>query len=96
MSVRIRRVVAALTAALTCGVMLTAGQQAPAGGGPYTAAQAASGRTAYEANCAACHGADLQGVPPLAGATFLGPWTSRTTPRPSPTASSNWSPPPRC
>ena len=34
---------------------------APARGGAYTTAQAASGAKAYAANCASCHGAKLQG-----------------------------------
>jgi alcohol dehydrogenase (cytochrome c) len=47
--------------------------------GPFTADQAAAGRAAYQANCAACHGADLNGIPPLAGAAFMGSWSTRTT-----------------
>src|SRR4030095_6418683 len=58
------------------GALLT-GQQ-PAGG-PYTAEQATAGKAAYEANCAACHGSDLMGAPPLAGEGFIGGWRTRTT-----------------
>ncbi len=47
--------------------------------GPFTTDQATAGRAAYQANCAACHGADLNGVPPLAGAAFMGSWGTRTT-----------------
>jgi alcohol dehydrogenase (cytochrome c) len=79
MAVRSKGLVVVFGAIAACGVMLSAGQQAPAAGGPFTAAQAASGRTAYETNCAACHGADLRGVPPLAGDAFIGPWSKRTT-----------------
>jgi len=61
---------------LATGVLLT-GQQ-PAGG-PFTAEQATAGRVAYEANCAACHGSDLAGAPPLAGEGFIGGWSTRTT-----------------
>jgi PQQ-dependent dehydrogenase (methanol/ethanol family) len=58
------------------GVLLT-GQQP--GVGPYTAEQATAGKAAYEANCAACHGSDLMGAPPLAGEGFIGGWRTRTT-----------------
>src|ERR1700691_3742555 len=53
-------------------------QQRPAG--PYTAEQASLGRTAYQANCAACHAADLSGRegPQLAGANFMGQWGDKT------------------
>src|SRR5579862_9102676 len=50
--------------------------------GPYTAAQSASGRAAYQANCAGCHGADLGGMnsaSPLAGGVFMSTWGDRTT-----------------
>jgi alcohol dehydrogenase (cytochrome c) len=58
------------------GVLLTG--QSPAAG-PFTAAQATAGRQAYEANCAGCHGNNLDGVPPLSGDGFMGPWRTRTT-----------------
>jgi cytochrome c5 len=48
----------------------------------FTAAQAAAGRTAYRAHCAACHAADLGGrddAPALAGPEFLKTWGPRTT-----------------
>ena len=70
--------------AAACGVVilfaqLLFAQQGPAG--PYTAAQAASGRTAYQTNCASCHAPDLSGRegPQLAGANFLTQWGDRTT-----------------
>src|SRR5262245_50045741 len=50
--------------------------------GVFTAQQAAAGRAAYDASCASCHMPDLAGrgeAPPLAGATFLGAWRTRTT-----------------
>src|ERR1700683_2922526 len=62
------------------GVVRVAGQ-APAAG-PFTAAQADAGRTAYQASCASCHNADLSGsgnAAPLAGAVFMGGWGNRTT-----------------
>jgi alcohol dehydrogenase (cytochrome c) len=62
------------------GVIVVGGQQPPAPG-PFTAAQAAAGRTAYNDSCAACHGADLGGTtaPALGGSVFLGGWSTRTT-----------------
>jgi mono/diheme cytochrome c family protein len=48
----------------------------------FTAAQAAAGRTAYRAHCAACHASDLGGrddAPALAGPDFLKTWGPRTT-----------------
>jgi alcohol dehydrogenase (cytochrome c) len=48
----------------------------------YTAAQAAAGRTAYQASCASCHMPDLGGrneAPPLAGGSFMNTWRTRTT-----------------
>jgi alcohol dehydrogenase (cytochrome c) len=58
--------------------MLVSGQQ-PSTAGPFTAEQANAGRTAFQANCAGCHGADLMGYPPLAGAAFMGGWSTRNT-----------------
>jgi S-disulfanyl-L-cysteine oxidoreductase SoxD len=71
----------ALVAASGMAILLTQllfAQQGPAG--PYTADQAAAGRTAYQANCASCHAADLSGRegPQLAGANFIGQWGDRT------------------
>jgi alcohol dehydrogenase (cytochrome c) len=59
-------------------VMVAAGQQAPVAG-PFTAEQAAAGSGAYAENCALCHGDNLDGIPPLAGAEFIGGWGTRTT-----------------
>ena len=67
---------AAFASLVASGVLLT-GQQ-PAGG-PYTTEQASAGKAAYEASCAACHGSDLMGAPPLAGEGFIGGWRTRTT-----------------
>ena len=67
---------AAFASLVASGVLLT-GQQPAAG--PFTAEQAAAGKTAYEASCAACHGSDLMGAPPLAGEGFIGGWRTRTT-----------------
>src|SRR5205807_1796436 len=60
------------------GLALAAGQQ-PAGS--YTAAQAAAGRTTYQAQCASCHLPDLKGsgdAAPLAGSEFIGSWGRRS------------------
>ena len=76
MRIRIAIAASALVASLV--VIGSAQQPAPAAP-PFTAAQAAEGRTAYDTNCAACHGADLRGIPPLAGPDFIGGWSSRST-----------------
>ncbi len=75
---RARTVVAGL-GALTILGQGSLGQTLPAG--PFTAQQAAAGRAAYQANCAACHQADLTGrneAPQLAGADFIRVWGGRT------------------
>src|SRR5687768_16672591 len=64
------------TLAFGVTVALMSAQQ-PAAPAPFTAAQAAAGRTAYDQNCAACHGPDLRGVPALAGPDFIGGWSTR-------------------
>ncbi len=49
-------------------------------GGYYSLAQAARGREAYTLQCAACHGADLEGGeagPALAGQAFMSSWQDR-------------------
>jgi len=57
--------------------------QQPTATGAFTAQQAAGGETAYNDNCASCHGADLTGgaghAPELVGATFVGNWRGRTS-----------------
>jgi len=71
-----------LTAAALIGagsVVVLTGQQTAAG--PYTAAQAAAGRTAYQASCAGCHANDLAGLnsaSALAGNLFMSSWGGRT------------------
>jgi alcohol dehydrogenase (cytochrome c) len=64
-------------AAAACGVVMLLAQPAT---GPYTAEQAAAGRTAYQTNCAACHAPDLSGRegPQLAGANFMSQWGDKT------------------
>ena len=61
-------------------VAVVMAQQRPAG--PFTAAQAAAGRLAYQENCSGCHLPDLAGrneAPPLAGANFINTWGVRST-----------------
>jgi len=67
------------TATVTGGLALVAAQQAPAT--TYTAAQAAAGRTTYQAQCSSCHLPDLKGsgdAAPLAGSEFIGSWGRRS------------------
>ena len=67
---------AALAAAL--GIVVTGQQPATS---VFTLEQAAVGRAAYEANCAACHQPDLGGIneaPQLAGGNFMSTWRERT------------------
>ena len=64
----------------TLGIILTAGQERRPRG-VFTAAQAESGRTAYQASCASCHAENLAGQstePPLAGPAFISTWGGRT------------------
>jgi alcohol dehydrogenase (cytochrome c) len=68
-----RGLLASAAAVLALASAATNAQSGSAG----FAAQVASGRTAYAANCAACHGADLTGgqfATGLKGADFLGRW----------------------
>jgi len=57
-------------------VMVTAQAPVPPPGA-FTAEQAAAGRVAYETTCSGCHGGQLAGPPPLAGAAFTNGWGSR-------------------
>ncbi len=80
MSARGRRLLFGLFITVTSTVMLVAAQQAPAPApGPFTAAQADSGRQLYLANCAACHGEALAGPPALKGEAFMANWATQTT-----------------
>src|SRR3954468_14942732 len=80
------RIAGAGAAMAACGVMIVVAQVAQQGGapqaaGPYTAEQAGAGRTAYQANCAACHAPDLSGRegPQTAGANFMAQWADKTS-----------------
>src|ERR1041385_7128315 len=71
----------AMGAAAVLAGLWSAGLAQPANA-PFTDAQARAGRTAYAANCAGCHQANLSGIgeqPPLAGAGFMAAWGRRTT-----------------
>lgn len=61
--------------------MPSAAQSAQSGPAPqYTAAQAAAGKTAFDADCAVCHGNTLRNGtmgPPLAGEAFRSVWAGR-------------------
>ncbi len=80
MILRARVVTLIAPAAAVLAVAVVSGQPAPAA--VYTATQAAAGRAAYQTSCATCHRPDLGGgvdAPQLAGGTFLGVWSGRTT-----------------
>jgi alcohol dehydrogenase (cytochrome c) len=70
--------IGAIAFAAAASVMLLPGQQ---GGGPFTAAQSAAGRTVYNANCSSCHLPNLTGsgdAPALTGTGFLSSWGDKT------------------
>jgi PQQ-dependent dehydrogenase (s-GDH family) len=60
----------------------TGARSAEVGTAPqYTAAQAAAGKTAFEADCAVCHGNTLTNgtmAPPLAGESFRSTWAGQS------------------
>src|SRR5882672_10187258 len=75
-----RRFLLATAAVGIVGIALVEGQQSPVA--VYNAEQAAAGRAAYQATCAACHQPDLSGrneAPPLAGGNFQSTWRTRST-----------------
>jgi alcohol dehydrogenase (cytochrome c) len=77
-----RRIGVVAAAVAGSAIAILAAQQQPSGAPVYTAAQAAAGRAAYQANCASCHVADLGGrneAPQLAGGDFMNTWRTRTT-----------------
>src|SRR6185369_16215610 len=74
----LKRIVLLTAFAIFIGVVLIKGQAR----GLYTTQQATNGRTAFQANCASCHLADLSGqgdAAPLRGSAFQQAWGSRTT-----------------
>lgn len=69
----IRRITAPVAfAALSFGLL----GASPAMAGNFTAEQASAGETAYNSNCAQCHGRQLEGIeaPGLAGADVMQNW----------------------
>jgi alcohol dehydrogenase (cytochrome c) len=75
-----KNLIVAATVITACGVAVLSGQPTSATG-PYTAAQAATGRATYQANCSGCHAADLSGLnsaSALAGGLFMSSWGDRT------------------
>jgi mono/diheme cytochrome c family protein len=70
-----------IAAVVGSGVVLVAGQQAPAAP-VFTVEQATAGRAAYARQCASCHMPDLSGnveYPALAGTAFIDTWGTRST-----------------
>jgi alcohol dehydrogenase (cytochrome c) len=71
---------AKLYAQAPAGTPARAGRGAvPPGEALFTSAQAVAGKTAYERNCANCHGASVDDgtAPPLRGATFLSKYAGK-------------------
>ncbi|GAC1565438.1 MAG: hypothetical protein NVS3B17_22620 [Vulcanimicrobiaceae bacterium] len=67
----------AVAATSALGGAATSKTASAAGGAYYTAAQAKTGQVAYNASCASCHGANLEGVkaPALSGPGMKGSQT---------------------
>jgi alcohol dehydrogenase (cytochrome c) len=77
---RVALALMAFTGSIVVAMPPAAGQQPAGGAGPFTAAQATAGATAYQANCSTCHQPDLRGqgtATPLAGQAFIGAWGNR-------------------
>jgi alcohol dehydrogenase (cytochrome c) len=71
-----RALLAGAALAAYAGTMAMTGEaQQPQQAPPFTAEQAAAGQTAFQTNCATCHGADR----PLVGPTFNSTFATRTT-----------------
>lgn len=77
---------AILVAGIFCGVVACTsargqGQAKESGVAPFTVAQAAQGRAAFENNCSACHGDNLDNgefAPALKGPAFIQNWGTKT------------------
>ena len=78
---RIQLVLVVASRVATGGLVMLAGQQAP--GGPFTAAQAAAGRTAYQAQLRELPPRRISkargDAAPLAGSEFMDAWGRRST-----------------
>ena len=70
----------AVVAGTTVAIGAVGAAQPQPKGGSFTAAQAASGRVAYNEQCSECHLSDLRGAfgPPLAGPSFTNAWGPTT------------------
>ncbi len=72
----------ALISVAASALLLSAAGQQPPVAGTFSAEQAAAGQTAFQKDCAFCHGADLAGgpsAPPLTGRAFREGWSPRPT-----------------
>lgn len=80
-STRIAATVSIAALLASCAPQEPAAPAADPGPQTFTATQASAGAQLYESNCAACHGASLQGTPLgplLEGDTFLTRWGQQT------------------
>ena len=60
------------------GVLYASADEAAAPAVPFTTEQVEAGQAAYQQHCAACHGAEMEGMahfPQLAGPTFRDRWS---------------------
>jgi mono/diheme cytochrome c family protein len=76
----VNRALFPLSLALVASAAFTTQSLSAQSAGSYSAAQAKDGLAVYTAQCAACHGANLEGSagPSLAGDQFLARWSGKT------------------
>ncbi len=77
---KISRILMPLAFTFVASAAFTTQSLSAQSGGVYSAAQAKAGGTLYAAQCAQCHGANLEGIsgPALAGSDFMAKWSGQT------------------
>lgn len=77
---KLARTLLLLIPALIVAAALTTNSLSAQSSGVYTADQATAGKAVFDAQCALCHGSNLEGGagPQLAGADFIGKWSGQT------------------